>query len=104
MRSEDALPESDYDEIKKAVAAWKEAYRREVKPALTVHRARDFIQLIDERDPETVSVRSFEGVLAELYESVMETPLSPRMVAERNDRAIPSTRWRPCWTSSWGVT
>ena len=79
---EDTLPDSAFEGIIKAVETWKEADAREVRPSLTLHRAPDFIQIVDGRDPEMVSVHTFEGALAKLYEAVMEKPHSAKMVVE----------------------
>jgi ribosomal peptide maturation radical SAM protein 1 len=80
---EDALPESEFDELRKAVAAWNDANADGAQPSLTLHRASDFVQIIDRRDVDTVAVHTFEGDLAALYDQVMEKPKSARMIAEQ---------------------
>jgi ribosomal peptide maturation radical SAM protein 1 len=79
---EDSLPDSAFDEVTKAVEAWKTAYNGEVRPALTIHRAPGFIQIVDQRDPLTVGVHRFVGDLARLYEALMEKALTAQMVLD----------------------
>jgi hypothetical protein len=82
---EDTLPETDFDELRAAVSAWKSAYSDGRQPSLTLHRAPDFIQIIDRRQAETVSVHTFEGDLARLYGELMDKPRSPRMLTESGE-------------------
>lgn len=79
---DDTLPDSAFEELQKAVGAWKRLAEGDVKPSLTLHRAPDFIQIVDGRNPEIVNVHTFSGPLATLYEAVMEKPRSPRMIVE----------------------
>jgi ribosomal peptide maturation radical SAM protein 1 len=78
---ENTMPEPVYDEMKKAVTAWQEAAARPLTPTLTLHRAPDFIQIRDGRDPEVIGTHTFSGPLAELYLALMDKPLTPKMVA-----------------------
>lgn len=82
---DDTLPDSAFEELVKAVGEWKTASERDVKPSLTLHRAPDFVQIVDGRNPEIVNVHTFRGPLARLYEAVMDKPRSPRMIVESTD-------------------
>jgi hypothetical protein len=84
---EDTLPDSTFDEVTKAVEAWKEAWNADTRPALTLHRAPGFIQIVDERDPLTVRVHRFTGDLATLYAALMEKAMTAQMV--RDVSALP---------------
>ena len=86
---ENTLPDSAYEETRKAVAAWQEAASRDVPATLTLHRAEDFLQIRDGRDPLIVGVHSFTGPLADLYLAAMERPLTPRALASALSTPFP---------------
>ena len=58
---EDTLPSSAFESIIKLVDIWKDAAKGGAQPTLTLHRAPNFIQVIDHRDPDTTAVHTFEG-------------------------------------------
>jgi ribosomal peptide maturation radical SAM protein 1 len=86
---ENTMSDTETEETRKAVAAWQEASGREVKPSLTLHRAADFIQIVDGRDAETVGVSRFDGSLSRLYLGLMDKPLTAKAVADATDIGYP---------------
>jgi ribosomal peptide maturation radical SAM protein 1 len=86
---EDTLPDSAFDEISKSVDVWREAYLGETTPTLVLYRAPGFIQIVDRRDTETVGVHTFDGPLAQIYEALMEKPMSTRMLLEATKLTYP---------------
>jgi len=79
---EHTLPDSAYEEIRKAVTSWKEVYARTERPSLNVRRADTFIQVVDGRDHDVVGVHTFEDPLASIYLGLMDKPLTARALTE----------------------
>jgi ribosomal peptide maturation radical SAM protein 1 len=78
-----ALPESDYDPLRAALAAWGDAWRAGPRPALTFRSAPGFVQIHDARHPGRGGTYTFEGDLAEIYLACTERPVTVAAVAER---------------------
>jgi len=79
---EHTLPDAAFEEVGKAVDAWRRSTARAEGPSLTVQRADGFILIVDGRDPEVVGVHRFEGPLAALYLGLMDKPLTAKAVGE----------------------
>ena len=56
-----ALPENTYEPLRRALAAWTDAWRSEPQPALTYWSAPGFLQIHDGRYPGRGGTYTFEG-------------------------------------------
>jgi radical SAM superfamily enzyme YgiQ (UPF0313 family) len=79
----DALPESSYDPLRQALAAWADASRAEPRPALTYRSAPGFLQIHDTRHPGRGGMYTFEGALADIYLACTDRPATPAAVRDR---------------------
>jgi ribosomal peptide maturation radical SAM protein 1 len=78
-----ALPESSYDPLRQALAAWADAWRAEPRPALTYRSAPGFLQIHDTRHPGRGGTYAFEGALADIYLACTDRPATAAAVRER---------------------
>ena len=84
-----ALPESTYDPLRQALAAWADASRREPRPTLTYRSAPGFLQIYDARHPGRGGTYTFEGTLAEIYLACSDRPRTATAVRDRLRRERP---------------
>jgi ribosomal peptide maturation radical SAM protein 1 len=85
-----ALPESTYEPLRRALAAWAEAWRSAPRPALTYWSAPGFLQIHDARHPGQGGTYAFEGALADIYRACAERPTTAAAVRDslRLDRPV----------------
>jgi hypothetical protein len=80
---EDSLPDSAYDGLREAVAAWNKAWDAEERPVLTYWSAPDFLQIYDTRRPDAPGTYTFSGELAEIYLATSDRPTTAHAVREK---------------------
>jgi ribosomal peptide maturation radical SAM protein 1 len=73
---ENTLPDTAYEETRRQVEAWKSAWERRARPSLTFWSAEEFLQIEDQRDPNTPGTYTFSGPLARLYTACSDRPQS----------------------------
>jgi len=78
-----ALPESTYEPLRRALAAWTDAWRSEPQPALTYWSAPGFLQIHDSRHPGRAGTYTFEGTLADIYLACTDRPATAAAVRDR---------------------
>lgn len=78
-----ALPDSTYEPLGRALAAWTDAWRSEPKPELTYWSAPGFLQIHDGRHPGSGGTYTFEGTLADLYIACADRPTTAAAVRDR---------------------
>ena len=83
---EGALPEGDYDPLRRALAAWTDAWGTEPRPALTYRAAPGFLQIYDARYPGRGGTYTFEGPLADIYLACADRPVTASAVRDRVGR------------------
>jgi ribosomal peptide maturation radical SAM protein 1 len=74
------LPESVFEGVRKAVAAWSQAWSAEEQPSLTYWSAPHFVQIRDRRWPERMGTYTFEDTLADLYLACITRPTTAAAV------------------------
>jgi ribosomal peptide maturation radical SAM protein 1 len=79
----DALPDSAYDGVRKAVADWSQAWKAGKPPAHTFWSAPDFVQIYDGRREGHEGTYTFEGTLANIYLACSDRPISASAVREK---------------------
>ncbi len=78
-----ALPESTYEPLRRALAAWTDAWRSKPQPALTYWSAPGFLRIHDGRYPERAGTYTFEGTLADIYLACTDRPATAAAVRDR---------------------
>jgi ribosomal peptide maturation radical SAM protein 1 len=88
---DEALPDSAYEGLRRAVAEWSDAWRREPAPVLTYSSAPGFLQIYDGRWPGREGTYTFEDSLADIYLSCSDRPTTASAVRDklRLDRPVP---------------
>jgi ribosomal peptide maturation radical SAM protein 1 len=71
-KMDSTLPDSTHDELRGAIADWRNAWTRKPRPELVYQRAPDWIQILDRR-AEQPAAYSFGGQEAEIYEFCGDT-------------------------------
>jgi ribosomal peptide maturation radical SAM protein 1 len=77
---EDALPDSAYEGLRRAVADWSDAWACDHQPVLTYRSAPGFIQIYDGRYQDQQGTYTFEGTLADIYLACGERPTTAAAV------------------------
>ncbi len=83
---EGALPDGDYDPLRRALAGWTDAWGTEPRPTLTYRAAPGFLQVYDARYPGRGGTYTFEGPLAEIYLACTDRPVTASAVRDRVGR------------------
>jgi ribosomal peptide maturation radical SAM protein 1 len=78
-----ALPESTYEPLRLALAAWADAWRSEPQPTLTYRSAPGLLQIHDGRYPGRGGTYTFEGALADIYLACADRPATAAAVRRR---------------------
>jgi len=78
-----ALPESTYEPLRRALAAWADAWRSEPQPTLTYWSAPGFLQIHDGRYPGRGGTYTFEGTLADIYLACTDRPATAAAIRRR---------------------
>lgn len=86
---DDALPDSTYDGLSRAVDGWKAAWEATPTPALTYWSAPDFLQIHDARRPGAEGTYTFHGDLANIYLACSERPMSAQAVRAETGTGLP---------------
>jgi hypothetical protein len=81
--AEGALPESTYEPLRRALAAWSQAWRSGPRPELTYWSAPGFLQIHDGRYPGRGGTYTFEGTLAGIYLACADRPATAAAVRDR---------------------
>jgi hypothetical protein len=69
--------------LRRALAAWSDAWRSEPRPALTYWSAPGFLQIHDGRYPGRGGTYAFEGTLADIYLTCTDRPATAAAVRDR---------------------
>ena len=88
---DDALPDSAYDGLRRAVTAWSEAWKSDHPPVLTYWSAPGFLQIYDGRYPGREGTYAFEGVLADIYLACSDRPTTASAVRDKLHLDLPVT-------------
>jgi ribosomal peptide maturation radical SAM protein 1 len=86
---DDALPDSAYAGLLRAVDGWADAWRADKPPVLKYWSAPHFVQIYDGRREGQEGTYTFEGVLADLYLACSDRPITAPAVRERVDPELP---------------
>ena len=78
-----ALPESTYEPLRRALAAWADAWRSDPQPTLTYWSVPGFLQIHDGRYPGRGGTYTFEGTLADIYLACTDRPATAAAVRRR---------------------
>jgi ribosomal peptide maturation radical SAM protein 1 len=78
-----ALPESTYEPLRRALAAWADAWRSEPQPTLTYWSVPGFLQIHDGRYPGRGGTYTFEGTLADIYLACTDRPATAAAIRRR---------------------
>ncbi len=89
-QSEDGLPDSAYAGVRRAAAAWSDAWRADTPPALTYRSAPRFVQICDERRHGGDGTYTFEDTLADLYLACSDRPVTAAAVRRKLDLRLPA--------------
>jgi ribosomal peptide maturation radical SAM protein 1 len=85
----DALPDSAYDGLRRAVADWNAASTPGPPPELTYRSAPGFLQIYDGRYPQRRGTYTFEGTLAEIYLACVDRPTTATAVRAKLGLRLP---------------
>ena len=80
---EDALPESAYDDLRKAVADWSAAWESGHRPVLQYRSSPGFLQIHDGRRQGREGTYTFQGDLADIYLACGDRPSTAAAVRDR---------------------
>lgn len=86
---ESGLPDSTYAGVRRAVAAWSDAWLADSPPALTYWSAPHFVQIRDQRQPGQGGTYTFEDTLADLYLACGDRPTTAAAVQRKLDLRLP---------------
>jgi ribosomal peptide maturation radical SAM protein 1 len=75
-----ALPAATYEPLRRALAAWADAWRCEPRPTLTYWSAPGFLQIHDGRHPGRGGTYAFEGAIADIYLACADRPATAAAV------------------------
>ena len=78
-----ALPESTYEPLRRALAAWADAWRSEPQPTLTYWSVPGFLQIHDGRYTGRGGTYTFEGTLADIYLACSDRPATAAAIRRR---------------------
>jgi ribosomal peptide maturation radical SAM protein 1 len=84
-----ALPDSAYDGLQRAVAAWSEAWKSDQPPVLTYWSAPGFLQIYDGRHPGSEGTYTFTGELADIYLACSDRPTTAAAVRDKLHLDLP---------------
>jgi ribosomal peptide maturation radical SAM protein 1 len=86
----DALPDSAYEELARAVADWSEAWKSDHPPTLKYWSAPGFLQIHDGRYQGRGGTYTFQGALADIYLACTDRPTTAAAVRDklRLDRPV----------------
>lgn len=85
----ESLPQEAYDDVRAAVAAWRDRWQSSPRPTLTYQSAPHFLQIHDERWPGREGTYTFDGAAADVYTACSTRPMSADAVHDRLDRTVP---------------
>jgi ribosomal peptide maturation radical SAM protein 1 len=85
----DALPDATYEDLGRAVAAWREAWEADQPPVLRYWSAPGFVQIYDGRRPGREGTYTFEDGPADIYRAVCDRPRTAAAIQRELQRAIP---------------
>ena len=83
------LPDSAYDETRRAAADWSNAWRIDKPPVLKYWSAPHYVQIYDERKQGQGGTYAFEGTLADLYLACSDRPTTADAVRRELDLHLP---------------
>jgi ribosomal peptide maturation radical SAM protein 1 len=84
-----ALPDSAYDGLRRAVAAWSQAWKSDQLPVLTYWSAPGFLQIYDGRHPGSEGTYTFHGDLAGIYLACSDRPTTAAAVRDKLHLDLP---------------
>jgi ribosomal peptide maturation radical SAM protein 1 len=83
-----ALPDAAYEDVRRAVDDWGQAWRAGRPPVLTYWSAPGFLQIYDGRRAGSEGTYTFEGMLADIYLACTDRPTTASAVASRLGHAV----------------
>jgi ribosomal peptide maturation radical SAM protein 1 len=84
----DALPDSAYEDLGRAVRAWRQAWEADRPPVLRYWSAPGFLQIYDGRRPGREGTYTFEGVPADIYRAVCDRPRTAAAIRREVNPAL----------------
>jgi ribosomal peptide maturation radical SAM protein 1 len=85
----DALPETAYDGLRQAVAAWSAAWASGRRPTLTYRSTPGFLQIYDGRHPDREGTYTFRDTLADIYLACSDRPRTAAAVRDKLQLDLP---------------
>ncbi|HEV7899118.1 MAG TPA: RiPP maturation radical SAM C-methyltransferase [Planosporangium sp.] len=80
---DDALPDSAYEGLRRAVAEWSQAWRSDHRPVLTYWSAPGFLQIYDGRYQGREGTYTFQDTLADIYLACGDRPTTASAVRDK---------------------
>jgi ribosomal peptide maturation radical SAM protein 1 len=80
---DDALPDSAYEGLRRAVTEWSEAWKSDHPPVLRYWSAPGFLQIYDSRYVERAGTYTFQGTLADIYLACSDRPTTASAVRDK---------------------
>jgi hypothetical protein len=86
---DDALPDSAYEGLRRAVAEWIDAWKSDQPPVLRYWSSPGFLQIYDGRQPGCEGTYTFRDCLADIYVACSERPVSASAVHQKLQLDMP---------------
>jgi ribosomal peptide maturation radical SAM protein 1 len=88
-QTDGGVPDAAYDAVRKAVAAWSDAWLADRRPTLTHLSAPHFVQICDQRHQGQDGTYNFEDTLADLYMACSNRPTTAAAVRRKLGLSLP---------------
>jgi ribosomal peptide maturation radical SAM protein 1 len=88
-QADGGVPETAYDAVRYAVAAWSDAWLADKPPKLTHWAAPHFVQICDQRHQGQNGTYNFEDTLADLYMACSDRPTTAAAVRRKLGLRLP---------------
>src|SRR5215831_5367801 len=89
-QAEGGLPDTAYQDVRRAVAEWSKAWQADEPPVLTYWSAPHFVQIYDQRRRGQEGTYTFEDTLADLYLACTGRPTTAAAVRRKLDLPLPA--------------
>jgi ribosomal peptide maturation radical SAM protein 1 len=86
---ENALPDTAYTPLRKAVSEWSRAWGATVPPTLVYRSSPGYLEIYDTRQPDHAGTYTFHDTLADIYLACTERPTTAKAVRDRVDHDLP---------------
>jgi hypothetical protein len=88
---DDALPETAYSALRKAVGEWSQAWKSGSPPVLAYRSSPGFLLIYDGRHDGRAGTYAFHDTLADIYLACTERPTTAPAVHAKLELALPVT-------------